>query len=474
MEASKHDLLETRKAILKQIGQIESIIEPKIIIPNDNETAVISDKPKTAALYYDRVWCPTIDVWGYAGKMPDEIRFFGGAVEECQNSFQIFSNKDLGKGHYPTLDKLKKSGKYEELIKKSILSLLKDQINAKNEEELKKVLARAADIPLHEREVYQKNTELISSCIFRDVALAFTKKYGKQVVTLFSTTELQDLMYYEGNESTIVTTLDNLKIVNEDALEWEQVRELRSDGETRDKYRRFFHWLDKEMIGKSQAFIEDDISIKLSDYEEALKKHGIKTIIGTVKEILDGKFLIGTGAVAGATALASEPIFGILAEAGLIIANLAINIAEKKLDYEDIEKGPNSEISWVYQVKNLRNTKVAPQKYTTDNQKDFRQLHIERARAAFSLLQYYLENKLYEKAEESYKNVVDVVENTNGEIVQVNDILIYSTMLFNIYKKDAWLSFLNNSTLQRAYENVSKEMGDSLRELLQKPSDNKK
>ena len=52
MEASKHDLLETRKAILKQIGQIESIIEPKIIIPNDNETAVISDKPKTAALYY--------------------------------------------------------------------------------------------------------------------------------------------------------------------------------------------------------------------------------------------------------------------------------------------------------------------------------------------------------------------------------------------------------------------------------------
>lgn len=467
--------MEVRKPFLdvfRQIGQIESIIEPKIIIPNDGETAVISDKPKTAALYYDKVWCPTIDVWSYAGKMPEEIRFFGGTVEECQNSFQVFSNKDLGRGQYPTLDKLKESGKYKELMERSIFSFLVGQINAKNEKEFNKVLARAAHVPLHEREVYKKNTELIRSCIFRDVALAFSRKYGKHVTTLLSTSELQNLMYDEGNKSTIVTTLDNLKIVDEDSLDWEQVEELRSDAETRIKYRRFSHWLNKEMIGKSQAFIEDEIANKLFDYEDALKKHGIKTVVGTVKEILDGNFLIGTGTIAGITTLISEPLFGILAEAGLIISNIAINIAEKKLDYEEIEKGPNSEISWVYQVKKLTNARPVEKHSMAHKQGDGRQLQIERARADFYLLQYYLENKLPEEAEGAYKDIVRIVENTNGDIVQVNDFFIYSTMLYSIHKKGIWLTLLENPFLERAYQNVSKKVNDSIRKLLKTPSKN--
>ena len=350
MEKPKH-ILQKQKELFKKIGQIESVIEPNIIIPNENETAAISDKPKTAALYYDRIWCPTIDVWGYLGKMPDNIRFFGATTEECLNSYQVFSNTDLGKGNFPTLDKLKTSGKYKELLDKSTLSFLMGQLKAKTDDELNEVLIRAIQIPQEEKEVYEKNTDLISNCIFRDIALAFTKKYRKNVATVFSTTELQDLVYFEGNKNTIIATLDDLNIVDENQLTWEQVQGLRNDKDSREKYRRFFHWLDKEMIGKSQSFIEDEIAGKLNDYENALRKHGIRTIIGTVKEMLDGRFLIGSGAIAGLTAIATEPIWGIIAETGLIISNLAIKIAERKIEYDDVEKGPNSEISWVYEVK---------------------------------------------------------------------------------------------------------------------------
>lgn len=146
--------------------------------------------------------------------------------------------------------------------------------------------------------------------------------------------------------------MENLKIVDEEKLTWEQVLELRNDKQSRLKYKRSIHWLDKEMIGKSQSFIEDDISIKLDDYEGALKKHGIKTVIGTVKEMLNSKdFLAGTALASSAIGYLSEPSHGLIAGGSLVVSNLTIRLAEKLLSFKECETGKNSEISWVYEVK---------------------------------------------------------------------------------------------------------------------------
>jgi hypothetical protein len=111
--------------------------------------------------------------------------------------------------------------------------------------------------------------------------------------------------------------------------------------------------LGKEMVGESQAFIEDEIAIKLEDYKKSLKKHGIKTILGTIQETLDGKYLAGVSALTGGFTLSGHPTLGILAGTGLVFGKVCIKIAEKLLDYDDVERGPNSEISWVYEVKEL-------------------------------------------------------------------------------------------------------------------------
>jgi hypothetical protein len=46
----------------------------------------------------------------------------------------------------------------------------------------------------------------------------------------------------------VMVTLENLQIVDEKGLSWDQVVSFREDTEARKKYRRFLHWLDKEMV----------------------------------------------------------------------------------------------------------------------------------------------------------------------------------------------------------------------------------
>ncbi len=107
------------------------------------------------------------------------------------------------------------------------------------------------------------------------------------------------------------------------------------------------------MVGKSEALIYDEICQRLEDYESSLKKYGIKTVVGIIQEVLDGKYLVGVSSVSEALVLAGHPTLGVLAGAGLIVARVVVKIAQARLDFDDVERGPNSEISWVYEVKRI-------------------------------------------------------------------------------------------------------------------------
>ncbi|MCX5643754.1 MAG: hypothetical protein NTZ17_03575 [Phycisphaerae bacterium] len=146
-----------------------------------------------------------------------------------------------------------------------------------------------------------------------------------------------------------MSALMDLQVVDEESLTWDQVVTFRADNEARKKYRRFLHWLDGTMLGKSQAFIEDEISQRLEDYEHALKKHGIRTVIGTIEEALDGKYILG----AGGFALVGHPILAALVAGLLVAGKVTVKLLQTSLKYDDVERGVNSEISWVHEVKGL-------------------------------------------------------------------------------------------------------------------------
>ena len=114
------------------------------------------------------------------------------------------------------------------------------------------------------------------------------------------------------------------------------------------------------MVGKSETFIQDEIAERLEDYEFALRKHGIKTVLGAMSEALDGKYLIGTSAITSSAAFVGHPIVGLAAGASLIVGKVALTIANALLSFKEVERGTNSEISWVYEVKQIAGKQGVP------------------------------------------------------------------------------------------------------------------
>lgn len=313
----------------------------KILLPSEGETIAIATKEKTAALCYDRILVPRIS--SSVGKdIPDSIRCFG------ESPFEIELLKLVE--HWKELKILKDekiiSGKNQPLLANafqninSISSKISPDYSTQNKIDLKQFKKNLRDNPL-----------LMASNLVRELSKSFSRKYGTPVVIVCASEKEKASLYNEGDRQVVVSMFSNLKIVDEEKVTWQQVLEFRKDKNTLKKYKRFLHWLDREMLGKSQAFIEDEIAQRLEDYEHGLKKHGIKTILGMIEETLDGRYLFGAPTVIGS--LIGHPILGILTGAGLLVGKVGVKLFETLLDFDDIERGANSEISWIYETKKL-------------------------------------------------------------------------------------------------------------------------
>ena len=270
--------------------KIKMTKEAKILLPLANETAAITLKPKTAALCYDRIWGTSDDA------VPPSIRCWGGSKAELS-----------GTG----------------LAADFNIKTKRTPIVAMVGPEEKKL------------EMFRAGTDLGLASAFRTISISFSREHGIPLIPIYDFIKQRNKMYQNGNREVVITTLTDLGIVDEKQLAWDQVIEFRSDKENQKKYKRFLHWLDSGMIGKSQAYIESEIRDRLEDYSVSLKKHGIRTVLG----ILSVTILVA----------------GFVKEPNIIsFAPLVLTFAKEKLDFTDREKGLRGEISWVYEVKKLK------------------------------------------------------------------------------------------------------------------------
>lgn len=299
-------------------------------LPQPEQSAAFAPKnAKTAALCFDRVWGYPLSIFqrefsfAYTDWMPspimipEEIRFSGYTLYE-QSLILTTGELDQDLRGYP--DQLRRN------------QILADQLSAK------------------------KTSFSIGSpnlSFARGLREVFISGYHHDFIPVFPSMASLDADYSlsEGGRSTIAVALNNLQIVDEDTLTWDQVLEFRKDKDSRKRYRRLLHWFDKELLERPQSFIEDEISIKLEDYEQALKKHGIKTMLGAISESLDGRFLLSEAAIAGAGSLLGNPTLGLLAAGGIMVGKVAVKAAEMFLDLDDVIRDKGSEIAWVYEVK---------------------------------------------------------------------------------------------------------------------------
>jgi len=286
----------------------------RIRLPSHGETcAVALRSPKTAALFYDRVWN------GIENEMPHDIGFWcHTATEDFISKISYFGN-ELARHANNDSERRQSDG------------LIAAALRTSFEDESRTVAG-----------IYCGMTRSVVEDLRRNQITA---------VPLFDTRMARNAEYHAGRHDVIVGMLHNVNIATEETLDWRQVSEFRHDQISVMKLRRFVHWLDAEMVGRPASFIEDEITLRLEDYERALAKHGIATTLGVLEATLDFPALLGGAAATAALSYAGDPRFALLGGAAILVGRAAVSLGRQLLDLEIARSLTNPEVAFVAELR---------------------------------------------------------------------------------------------------------------------------
>ena len=104
-----------------------------------------------------------------------------------------------------------------------------------------------------------------------------------------------------------ILSIADIQIPDTKQLSWDAIMELRKDIEARKRLRRLRVFAEKEYAGKPRAFIEDDLAVRIDDYEQTLKSWGIETILGALTTCLTLETTLPTGIASLVAVLSGLP-----------------------------------------------------------------------------------------------------------------------------------------------------------------------
>jgi len=275
-----------------------------------NENLVIAlAKPLTASLFFDRVWTLDREIPGTIGFRCGDINekialgLIDGLIEDFS---KLESNEDIREQKLEEMDEFLRSPAIESQMSKAFCGIL---------------------------------------------APAFEKLTIKPVQTYFASEENLRSTYSIGSTSMVIAALESLEWIDENHLTWDQVLEVRKDKDSVFALKRMLHWLDAEMAGKPVSFVADEIQLRLSEYENATNKHGIKLVRGAFGTFLDVKLwnsLLGT--LVGAKIEPNQgALIGFLT--GLALQGCRVVFETMDLHFESSTKLRDNPIAYVHQVK---------------------------------------------------------------------------------------------------------------------------
>ncbi len=134
-------------------------------------------------------------------------------------------------------------------------------------------------------------------------------------------------------DPTIAMT--GMGIIDSSVASWDQLLDLRRDRDAMLKLRRFRAFLTRTYSGKSRAFVEDELSAALQDYEVASKKHGFELVTGTLSVALDASSLQAAAAVGLVAVLMGGPLAALPAAAAVELGKMAIHFAKQRRRMDD-------------------------------------------------------------------------------------------------------------------------------------------
>ena len=176
-------------------------------------------------------------------------------------------------------------------------------------------------------------------------------EFGAEVVPIYHSEDDLVRDFPAGKNVSYTAAVNNLAVVSEEDVTWQQIVEFRSDPEALRKYRALRLWLKVAANSDSVQHATDVIASKLDDYEWAIRKHGLKSTVGFVSHLVDLKTVVPAAAGAVAGAALSGPLWAAIS-AGLILSGKACAwAAERLVDLRDVKRGQHSEIAVLYDAK---------------------------------------------------------------------------------------------------------------------------
>lgn len=214
--------------------------------------------------------------------------------------------------------------------------------------EAKRAVRGVIDVTYDDEEVDFSSLLAASISVF----CAIWARRGHPISMMFPTELAFAAHFPSGNSLVYQAALHNLPEIIEDATPWQQILDFRNDEDALRKYRALRLWLES-LKAESVAQAADIIAQKIEDYEWALHKHGMKTAIGGLSSILDSKAIATIAGGAGVAGLMTGPVGSAIAAGAIIVGKVAVWLAERKLEEQEIKRGPGSEIAIICEAKKL-------------------------------------------------------------------------------------------------------------------------
>lgn len=136
----------------------------------------------------------------------------------------------------------------------------------------------------------------------------------------------------------LLCALEDLSVVDEDRLTWEQVVEFRRDDEARRKYRDLLFWPEPWMARKPLRAIEDGIARKLDGYQQAIAKHGLETRTGMLKWLWNREPMETGSSAEAAAPPAAGPLGGTEAAGGAVIGRTVARVIDYNARFAELER----------------------------------------------------------------------------------------------------------------------------------------
>jgi hypothetical protein len=321
IEASLRKKKSYYPTMAKQIADVTLDHFGRPRLPVRGETmAIATEAPKTAALFFDRVWSPPHN----PENIPDEIQAYGATSAEML----ILAMFSLSAAGEISRDDDENNKAIIEALQSAGTEFLKQHPS----------LIDFADV---------------SSSTSRAFCEALASERGIQAVPMYSDIRSCEREYAAGKTELIVAAISDLQIVDESKISWPQVVEFRKDGQAKTNLRRMRNWLDQNLIGKPLSQVSDSIAIKIENYDDVLKKHGIETVVGSMSDFLEPATISATSAAIAGLTYSAGGIWAALGGATILAARASLSLTRKFVDYKATRDALRSEVAFVHELKKL-------------------------------------------------------------------------------------------------------------------------